>query len=231
MRPTRRLVSRILRFSALIGLLIFANCSGNGQTAVDAWLGAQTNIQSWSADFVQIRTLKALTQPLMATGHVWFAAPNQFRWELGNPAQTIAVKQAEEMMVIYPFLKRAERYPLGRGQTGPWRDALDLLQAGFPRSRSDLESKFRISSQTASNNLVALSLEPKSAGARRMMPQLKVVFATNDLSLRATELQFADGSTLRNDFRNAELNPRIDPARFNTELGSEYKIVEPLKSR
>src|SRR5437016_3705983 len=56
---------------------------------VASWLAAQTNVQSWSANFVQTRSLKSLTQPLTATGHVWFAAPSRFRWELGNPAQTI----------------------------------------------------------------------------------------------------------------------------------------------
>src|SRR5438477_12655952 len=76
------------------------------------WLNAQTNIQTWSADFVQTRTLKSLVQPLTATGHVWFAMPNRFRWELGNPAKTIAVRAPQELLIFYPRLKRVERFPL-----------------------------------------------------------------------------------------------------------------------
>src|SRR5881227_3351849 len=76
------------------------------------WLARQPNIQTWSADFVQTRALKSLTQPLTATGHVWFAAPNRFRWELGHPAKTIAVRASDEMLIVYPMLKRVERYPL-----------------------------------------------------------------------------------------------------------------------
>src|SRR5207253_895178 len=45
--------------------------------ALKSWLAAQTNIQSWSANFIQTRTLKALTTPLSANGQVWFAAPNR----------------------------------------------------------------------------------------------------------------------------------------------------------
>ena len=56
------------------------------------FLSAQTNLHTWSADLTQIRQLKTLTQPLVSTGHVWFAAPNKFRWEIGSPAQTIAVR-------------------------------------------------------------------------------------------------------------------------------------------
>jgi outer membrane lipoprotein-sorting protein len=195
---------------------------------LSSWLGAQTNIQSWSADFVQTRTFKSLTEPLTATGHVWCAAPNRFRWELGNPPQTIAVRAPQEMLVMYPRLKRVERYPLTGDQTGPWRDALALLEAGFPRSQPEMEARLKILSQTVTNQICELVLQPKSAAARRMMPQLKIAFDTKDFSLRATELQFADGSTMRNDFVNPMLNPKVDPEMFNPRIPADYKVVEPL---
>src|ERR1041385_6849187 len=89
---------------------------------LSSWLNAQTNIHTWSADFVQTRTLKSLAQPLTAGGRVWFEAPNLFHWELGSPAQTIAVRERNALLVIYPKLKRAERYPLAGNATGQWRD-------------------------------------------------------------------------------------------------------------
>src|SRR5262245_33850193 len=49
------------------------------------WFARQPNIQTWSADVLQTRALKSLTLPLTATGHVWFAEPNRFRWEIGHP--------------------------------------------------------------------------------------------------------------------------------------------------
>ncbi len=196
-----------------------------------SWLAAQTNIQSWSAEFVQTRTLKSLTQPLTATGRVWFAAPNKFRWELGQPAQTIAVRAPENLLVLYPRLKRVEKFPLTGEQASQWRDALGLLEAGFPRSQSELESQYNILSQTVAAGAGELVLQPKSAAARRMIPQIKINFGTNDLSLRGTELQFSDGSTLRNDFTNAVLNPTIDAQRFSPQLPADYKVVEPLKKR
>src|SRR3954447_1965881 len=56
----------------------------------ERWFAAQTNMQSWTADLVQTRTLKVLAQPLKSNEKVW-VAQEQFRWELGQPAQTIAV--------------------------------------------------------------------------------------------------------------------------------------------
>jgi outer membrane lipoprotein-sorting protein len=193
-----------------------------------AWLAAQTNIQTWSADLVQTRTLKALQKPLTAEGRVWFAAPNRFRWEIGTPPQTVAVRNTNVMLVIYPKLKRAERYQLGGSATGQWRDALELLEAGFPRSAAELDARFNVVSETRANDLVELELQPRSVSARRMIPRIRIGFSAIDFSLRFTELRFSDGSTMRNDFHKAQLNPVIDEGLFSPKPGEDYKIVEPL---
>ncbi len=196
---------------------------------VENWLAAQAHIQSWSADVVQTRTLKSLAQPLTANGRVWFQAPNRFRWELGRPAQTIAVREADELLVIYPRLKRVEEYPLTGNQTGPWRDALSLLEAGFPRNRAQLEGQYNVLSQTIKDSTGEVVLQPKSASAQRMIPRIKVEFGTKDFSLRATELEFADGSAMRNDFKDAVLNPQIDPKLLSPQVPPDYKVVQPMK--
>ncbi len=198
---------------------------------VGSWLGAQTNIQSWSADVLQTRTLKSLTQPLTATGHVWFQAPNRFRWELGHPPQTIAVRAPAELLVIYPRLKRVEHFPLTGEQAGPWRDALALLEAGFPRSRAQLDQQYQILSQTVKDGTCQLVLEPKAATAKRMMPRILIEFDTTKFILRATELHFLDGSSMRNDFKEPVLNPKIDPQLFSPQIPPDYKNIEPLKNK
>ncbi len=196
---------------------------------VSSWLRNQTNLQTWSADFVQTRALKSLTQPLISTGQVWFAAPNRFRWELGRPAQTIALRQPEQMLVIYPKLKRVEKYPLSGTQVGPWRDALALLEAGFPRNQAELESRFNLQSTEINGGVCEIKLQPKSSAARRMMSQIKIAFGTNDFLLHSTELQFADGSTMRNDFKNPRLNEKLNEALFSPQIASDFKTVEPMK--
>jgi len=197
--------------------------------ALQKFLSAQTNLQTWSADLTQIRKLKALTQPLTSTGHVWFAAPNRFHWEIGSPAQTIAVRAGDEMLVIYPQLKRVEKYPLNSERMDKWKDTLALLEAGFPRSQADLEKQFKVLSVTTSNDVANVVLQPKSSSARRMMPQITISFATNNSQLRATELQFTDGSTMRNEFRNSQFNPKLDNSLFAPKIEADYKVVEPIK--
>jgi outer membrane lipoprotein-sorting protein len=228
--PKPALITLTLGMIALF-LVVSSGMASDTNSPLQGWLNAQTNVHTWSAKVVQTRTLKSLTQPLIAAGRVWFAAPNRFRWELGDPPQTIAVRQSDQMLVLYPRLKRAEKYPLTGKQSSQWRDMLALLEAGFPSSRGELESKFRIVAEATTNAAHEVTLQPRSASARRLMPQIKVAFSTNDFSLRATELKFADGSTMRNDFTNANLNPKLDESLFVPGIGADFKIIEPLKTK
>jgi outer membrane lipoprotein-sorting protein len=199
------------------------------QSIISGWLSHQTNIQSWSADFTQTRNLKGLAQPLVSTGQVWFAAPQNFRWELGGD-HTIAIRSNETMLVVYPRLKRAETYRFDSSTRSEWKDTLALLQSGFPRSKAELDQQFNplsINESTLPGELVELQLEPKSPGARKMMPRIHVLLTTN-LTLAGTELVFVDGSRMRNEFSNIRTN--VDPTgKFNLTVPSDFKLVEPMK--
>jgi outer membrane lipoprotein-sorting protein len=105
---------------------------------LDAWFSVQTNFHTFTGTVIQTRALQVLSQPLVSTGKVWIAIPDRFRWEIGQPAQTIALRQADALSIIYPRLKRVEKYSLNQSQSGPWRDVLALLDTSFPRSRADL---------------------------------------------------------------------------------------------
>jgi len=223
--PTSPL-SRLLGFT--FGLWCFAARAADTNAVLNGWLAAQTNCRTWQADFTQTRALRTLVQPLTATGHVWVAMPDRFRWELGSPAQTIALRQPEQLCVIYPLLKRAERYPLGQQQAGPWRDALALLDASFPRDRAEVESRFRVSSLTGTNGLWRLGLQPRSAAARRMITEIVVGLGTNDFALANTEMVFADGSRMRNDFTNAVVNAPLPETIFHWQPPADFTVTEPL---
>lgn len=220
--------------AALFGGGLFAttvSAQTNTHPLLSKWLEKQGALETWKADFTQTRTLKSFAQPFVENGQVWFKAPNQFRWELGQPAKTIAIRQPEQMLVIYPKLKRMEKYPLSGNQMGQWRDALSLLEAGFPRSQKELDAQFKITSIQEKNGVAELAMEPKSAGAKRMMPQIKLAFATDTFELRATELQFADGSIMRNDFRNPVVNEKMEPSLFAPELPPGFKVIEPMAQK
>ena len=209
----------------LAGPILFA---ADTNAVLDAWFGTQAQLLSWSADFTQTRTLKTLTQPLVANGHVDFAMPDQFRWQLGQPARTLAIGSGDSMFVVYPLLKRAEHYPLGPNTPKQWRDMMSLLQAGFPHSRQEFTAQFHIRSLVETNGLWVFALTPQSAFARQMMPELHLGLATHGYSLVSTEMIFMDGSRMRSDFTNAVVNPKLDKNIFGWLPPPDFKVSEPF---
>ena len=216
----------------LAGIAILAlNFAAFGSTNIASFLETQAELKSWTADFVQTRTLKSLKQPLKTPGHLYFVAPNVFRWELGNPTQTVAIKTSNEVLLIYPPLKRAERYLLAPNERNQWQEMLALLDAGFPRSQKELESRFSVASTRETNGKTHIVLQPKAASARRWMREMELIFDSSAKSLSATELRFSDGSSLRNDFSNERKNTDITPELFRPDIPPDYKLVEPTKPK
>ncbi len=192
------------------------------------WFEVQTNLQSWSGDFTQTRTLTVLNQPLVSPGKVWVQR-GEFRWELGQPAQTIVLRRPDQLLIIYPRLKRVEKYPLAAVPSGPMRDALALLDASLPRDRATMEKNFRLVSAALTNSVLQMTLQPRSEAARKFIGEVVIGFHTNDFMIASTEMKFADGSKLRNDFTHVMVNQPLDPKLFEPVVPTNYTIVEPLK--
>jgi hypothetical protein len=62
-----------------------------------------------------------------------------------------------------------------------------------------------------------------------MTPGIDVCFRASDYGLAATEMKFADGSSMRNDFTNAVVNPRLPDGCFDARLDPAIQVVEPSK--
>jgi outer membrane lipoprotein-sorting protein len=195
-------------------------------TYLDSWFAAQQAVRTWSADLTQTRSLKTLREPLVSAGRIWYAAPQRFRWQLGDPPQTLALRQTNEMLVIYPRLQRAERYVLSATGREPWRDALALLDAGFPSSRRDFDARFKLLTLEVAEGVATLRLEPRSTTARRFLTEIRLLLQTNDFSMVANEVRFADGSILRNDFTNAVLNASFEADVFDMAVPEDFKVVD-----
>lgn len=198
---------------------------------LDRWFVAQGKLQTWRANFVQTRTLKALSTPLKTPGRALFQAPGEFRWELGRPAKTIAIRGTNALVVLYPALSRAELYPINPENAGRFKDLLVLLEAGFPRDRKELEARFKIIKETTVNDRHEVTLQPRSSVARRLMPELKLGFEVKDMMLLSTEMVFSDGSTMRTDFSQPEINPRLEAGLFSTQVPAGFQVTEPMKAR
>ncbi len=225
-QPAPRLIRNLL--CSLLLLAAAVSRAADYDAQFSKWFEVQTNLQSWSGDFVQTRSLKVLNQPLISRGKVWVKR-GEFRWELGQPVQTIVLRRPDELLIVYPRLKRAEKYPLDAVPAGPMKDALALLDASLPRDRASMEAHFRLRSAAQTNSILQMTLQPRSEAARKFIGEVVIGFHTNDFVIASTEMKFADGSGLRNDFTNVVLNQPLSPDLFEARLPADYTVVEPMK--
>lgn len=208
------------RLVLFAGLLTFANAFGEdaaGTASLDGWLEQQAQIKSWSADVLQTRKLESLSHPLRSEGRVWFVQPNWFRWELGSPPRTIAVRSGDELVVAYPRLKRVERYSYHDQEDPSLRQALALLEVGLPSDPAAFRARYELTSTHRVADTMEFELQPADAAARRLIEAIRLEVGAVDMRLLATELVFPDGSKLRNEFSNYRLDPPLDPDLFSTE--------------
>jgi outer membrane lipoprotein-sorting protein len=200
--------------------------------ALDRWLEKQAGIHTWSADVVQTRDLPSLARPLKTNGKVWFAVPNRFRWQLGDPARTVAVRTAEELLVVYPRLQQVERYAFSGDLDPAWKQVLALLEVGFPSDAATFHASYQVLNTESLDAAWRFHLRPASAAARRMLAAVRIQVAKADYRLMATELVFPDGSSMRTDFNHTRVDPPMDGDLF--EFSSDWEgwsQVRPLEGR
>jgi outer membrane lipoprotein-sorting protein len=232
-RSARRHQSLFTAVLAVAAALVCAAATRAGsptdKPASNLWLAQQAEISTWTADFRQIRRIKALTQGLTNEGRIWRAAPGQFRWEIARPTRTIIARSGPSLIIIYPSLNQAERYSLDVA-SGPFKDAVDLIEAGFPKNPAEFRLKFDIVAQEETGSGLLVRLRPKSAQARRLAPEIRLNYGAKPFALLAAEMTFADGSSTKTEFSNSRYNEPVDSTLFHPSIGEETKVVEPLGS-
>jgi len=231
-----RIPSKFRAICGLTVLLLFLVSSVEAGPGIDSsreflntWMDQQTKIKTWSADVVQIRNLKSLVRPLKSRGRVWFLQPNRFRWQLGDPPRTIAVRKDDELLIIYPRLKQIERFATGEDVDPAWKQALALLEVGFPSDADTFFARYELVTTKRFKKSWKFELRPAAEVARKLLDRVTVEISTRDFTLLATELTFPDGSTMKNQFIHRKLNPGLDEALFDFEIEEGYTVVNPLQ--
>ena len=202
--------------------------AGTPRAVLDAWLRQQAQIGAWSAEVIQTRQLKSLVRPLESVGRVWFAPPNRFRWQLGEPPRTIAVRTGEELAIVYPKLRQIERYALGDDLSPAWRQALALLEVGLPSDPAVFYERYELLSGRRDDDAWHFELQPTAKASRRLIERIRLAIGGDTPELRSTELVFPDGSLLRNVFHELRIDTPPDDSLFELDDVEGFEIVRPV---
>jgi outer membrane lipoprotein-sorting protein len=209
--------SRLRLLSGLI--LLAASTATRVQAApnmeiVEKWLGGNSGVGSLKIDFSQTRTMKSIKVPVRQQGSLWLDYGNdRFRWQTGDPAQTIVVSQGRNILILRTPMKRYEIRPAGSGGA----PGMAALANGFPRSLGDFQRKYRVIDilpQGDTHHIVTRPLGASGKGVSRFT----FVVDSSKFRLRGIEIDLEDGSSINTSFSSVQPNAGMPASLFKPDL-------------
>jgi len=192
------------------------------------WMTTQKSLHSTAADFVQTRALQTLRSPIAVPGKIWFAEPGSFRWEMGDPAKLIVLSSGDGVYIIHPQKKKAEHVPAGTVSKQAGMEGMGMMKFPFTGGMDAFLQQFDVLDISTEGTRCHLKVLPKNAQARKFLSAIVFDFDTATGALLLLEFTTREGSSMRNEFANIQLNTKIDPAVFHYDL-TGYKVTDEVE--
>jgi outer membrane lipoprotein-sorting protein len=208
------------RLCLLLSLSLLASTAATkAQTApnmevVERWLGSNSGVNSLKIDFTQTRTMRSLKVPVRQQGTLWMDYGNdRFRWQTGDPAQTIVVSRGRNILIVRTPMKRYEVRPAGSGGA----PGMAALANGFPRNLADFQRKYRVIEITPRSNTHRIVARPLGASGKGVTNFTFVVDASH-YRLLGIEIDLEDGSGVDTVFSRVQTNEGMPSSLFKPDL-------------
>jgi outer membrane lipoprotein-sorting protein len=194
---------------------------------VKRWLSRQAEVQSVSADFIQERRLRALKKPISHHGKFWFKAPGSFRWELGTPAETIAVQRPDEgLWVLRPKKRHARLYTAEELAEEGGGQMAGFMQSGFPRTYEDFIKNFTVTGVSEKEGTIIITTKLNDRRASVAVRKIEFTVDATSMHLKRFYLRFRDSSSITTIFpRPPNEGARVEDSVFEVDLEG-YEVKE-----
>lgn len=183
-----------------------------------ACLEAQGDLKSISADFTQTRALKTLKSPIALKGHFWFAAPDRFRWQLGDPPRTIIIGTKKGATAIHPLKKHAEKSDLSASGGFSTQRVFEMMALSGKRTLEEFQKHMNVLCLKTSGTRCRLEMLPKDPSATRGLSSINLEFDCKTGQWLDFEIVTREGSSIRTELNNVRTNSVIDGGVFDYDL-------------
>lgn len=199
----------------ILCLLLALTASVRADNAVlDAWLKRQATIESLETNFTQERKLPSLKDPVTTPGKLAFARPGRVRWQLGEPAATIALSDGTTLTLIDIAAKTARRI----AADSPQAARFSLLTGKAFQTAADFHGMFDVTAHRIESGIHQYTLKPKDRRMRAQVPWVFLDIEPAKNELRAMEMELQDKSRIRTLFHNPRFNTKPAPELFTADL-------------
>lgn len=193
---------------------LFAQSNSPDMGVVQRWLATNSGVGSLQIDFTQTRRMRSVKVPVRQDGTLWLDyASHRFRWQTGDPAQTIVVSLGKNILIMRTPMKRYEIRPAGSGGA----PGMAALANGFPRTLEEFQQRYRVLEIRPEANTKRIVTRPLGAGGRGVETFTFVVDGSHH-RLLGIEIDLEDGSSVNTVFRRVQTNVAMPRDLFKPSL-------------
>jgi outer membrane lipoprotein-sorting protein len=167
------------------------------------------NIHTIQASFVQKKSMKILTKPLISAGRFYYVAPDSFRWEYLKPLRSIVIVHKGD----------TRRYTASGGKMiedkSGGAQAMKIVLSevtGWMSGKFDQNPSFTATLKEGENTLIALT--PVGKNMSGMIEKIEITVSQKTATVKSVKIiESANAATLI-DFTNVEINKVISSSVF-----------------
>lgn len=191
-------------------------------TVVERWFQATATAESVEVVFSQKRKLKTIKLPIKNEGRLWIDyAGDRFRWQTGEPPQTIVLRVGTQLTIVRTPGKRFEVRDLTQAaadddRTKP-KSGMMVLAGGFPRTLAEFEKQYRVLETELDGNVHRVLTKPIDARSESIEAFVFLIDAES-FFLRGFEIELKDGSSIEMAFDEVKPNVELTDELFKHDL-------------
>jgi outer membrane lipoprotein-sorting protein len=167
------------------------------------------NIKTIQAHFVQKKSMKILSRPLISEGRFYYAAPDSLRWEYFKPLRSIVIA----------YKNNTKRYIASGGKmvedkTGGAQAMKIVLGevAGWMSGKFDQNPSFAATINEGANTRITLTPTEKSMTG--MIEKIEIILSKKSATVQSVKITESANNFTQINFDNVEINKAINPSVF-----------------
>ena len=189
--------------------LIFGKPSYSKENDFEKLRQESSKIKTLQADFVQNKSMKILSKPLVSEGRFYYAAPDSFRWEYFKPLRNIVITHKNTTKrYIYSDGKFIE------DKTGGAQAMKVVLSevSGWMNGRFDQNPSFKAVISKKANTCITLTPVDKSMSG--MIEKIEITLYSKGGTVKSVKIYEGAGNFTQINFNNVKINEVINASVF-----------------
>jgi len=166
-------------------------------------------IKTISADFVQKKSMKILSKPLVSEGKFFYAAPDAIRWEYLKPVRSVVV--SGKGVTRRYMASGGKMVEDSSGGVQAMKIVLDEV-AGWMSGKFDGNPSFKASLKEGSSTMITLVPVEKSMAG--FFEKIEIAVSRKDASIKSVRIVESASAETRIDFSHVVINSNIAPSVF-----------------